>query len=145
MVSECLLRVFGRVDDFEGDEAGFRAWCFAICRNLLIDEARHRDRRPTLVAEPAGGCRVVALDDTADAALSEIGAAELTALLATLTSDQREVIALRIVADLSIAEVAEIVEKPQGAVKALQHRALRTISKRINDSPVSLRPEATLS
>ena len=44
--------------------------------------------------------------------------------LATLTDDQRAVLLLRVVADLSLAETAEVLGKPVGAVKALQHRAL---------------------
>jgi DNA-directed RNA polymerase specialized sigma24 family protein len=48
--------------------------------------------------------------------------------LLQLTPDQREIVTLRFVADLSIEEVARITGRPTGAVKSLQHRALRVLA-----------------
>jgi RNA polymerase sigma factor (sigma-70 family) len=58
-------------------------------------------------------------------------------LMSILTSDQRDVIALRIVADLPLAEVAKIIGKPVTAVKRLQARALRRLQREILDREVS--------
>ena len=58
-------------------------------------------------------------------------------VLDTLTPDQRQVLALRVVADLSLEQVAELVGKPVGAVKSLQHRALATLRRTISDQAVS--------
>ena len=52
-------------------------------------------------------------------------------LLDALTSDQRDVIALRIVGQMSVEEVATALEKPPGAIKALQRRALATLRRRL--------------
>lgn len=148
IVNECLVRVFSRVAEFEGDEAGWRSWCFAICRNLLVDESRRRERRPRLAdVEPDDGGMTAFADgaDTAEIAVSELGAEALVSVLATLTPDQRDVIALRVIADLSIRQVAEIVGKPEGAVKALQHRALRTLSRKLSGRAVSPSRAGTLS
>jgi RNA polymerase sigma-70 factor (ECF subfamily) len=58
--------------------------------------------------------------------------------LATLTDDQRAVLLLRVVADLSLAETADVLGKPVGAVKALQHRALARLRAALG--PVSQEP-----
>ncbi len=52
-----------------------------------------------------------------------------------LTPDQREVVTLRFVADLAIEEVARITGRPIGAVKALQHRALRALASTLTTEP----------
>jgi RNA polymerase sigma-70 factor (ECF subfamily) len=59
-----------------------------------------------------------------DVAMARADTAETLSRLAVLTQDQRSVLLLRIVAELSLAETAEVLGKPVGAVKALQHRAL---------------------
>lgn len=145
VVSECLVRAFARIDTFRGDERGFRAWCFSICRNLVIDDARHRARRPALVDGGDDRAEPVAPDDPAARTLDNLAADDLLAELDRLTVDQRDVVALRIIADLSIADVAAIVGKPESAVKALQHRGLRTLSRRMSTQAVSESTGATLS
>ena len=56
-------------------------------------------------------------------------------LLAVLSPDQREVVLLRIVADLPVEEVARILDKREGAIKALQHRALNALRRHIDRQP----------
>ena len=53
---------------------------------------------------------------------------EVRDLLAVLSPDQRDVVLLRIVADLSVEDVARLLGKREGAVKALQHRALAVVA-----------------
>ena len=57
---------------------------------------------------------------------------EVRDLLAVLSPDQREVVLLRIVADLSVEEVARLLDKREGAVKALQHRALAALRRHLS-------------
>jgi RNA polymerase sigma-70 factor, ECF subfamily len=124
--NEVLVRVFRGIGGFRGTQASFRAWVFRIARNVLVDEHRRRSARATMVLhEPA------TLDDTLDDAiavpdgLDRIGERErVEALLAVLTDEQREVLLLRVVAGLSVEETAETMERAQGAVRSLQHRAL---------------------
>jgi RNA polymerase sigma-70 factor (ECF subfamily) len=66
-----------------------------------------------------------------------LAAADLASLLGTLTDDQRDVLLLRIVADLSVAETAAVLGKPTGAIKSLQHRALAALARALTSVPVS--------
>jgi RNA polymerase sigma-70 factor (ECF subfamily) len=137
LANEAFLRAFQRVDTFAGDDSGFRAWIFTIARNLLIDERRRSDRRPhtidlddAVLTQEAGG-------DVEVEALDRFGADWLNQALEELSPDQRDVLLLRVVADLKINEVAEILGKRPGAVKALQRRGLAALKKKMQDEGVS--------
>ena len=64
-------------------------------------------------------------------ALDRLAVEEVHHLLDGLTSDQRDVLALRLVAQMGVDEVAVLLAKPPGAVKALQRRALATLRRRL--------------
>lgn len=125
--NEVFLRVFGAVERFEGTEGRFRSWVFSIAHNLVIDERRKRSRRPRAVAMDEAPEPTV--DGAEDAVLVALGDERVRHLLAGLAPDQRDVVLLRIVADLSIEDTAAALGKSPGAVKALQHRAMATLRR----------------
>jgi RNA polymerase sigma factor (sigma-70 family) len=125
--NEVFLRAFRGLGAFEGDEVRFRSWVFTIAHHLLIDDRRRRARRATTVPlgaapEPAAG------DDHVAVAL---GDERVRQLLAGLSPDQREVVLLRVVADLSLEDTALAMGKKVNAVKALQHRAMRALRNQL--------------
>lgn len=130
LADDVLVAMCRSIDSFDGGLAQFRAWVFTIARNRLVDERRRAGRRvdsrptePSDVTELAGavdvdvGVDVDAFDERA----------RIDALLSGLTDEQREVVVLRIVVGLSVEEVAAVVGRRPGAVRALQHRALRQL------------------
>ena len=130
LTGEAFLQVVRGLDGFSGDERDFRSWVFTIVHRRLIDERRARGRRPADPAPPedverhagAGG-------DVEREALGRIGDARVRAALAELPEDQRSVLLLRILGDLTVEEVARAVGKRPGAVKALQRRALQRLER----------------
>jgi RNA polymerase sigma-70 factor (ECF subfamily) len=116
---------------------------FTITRNLLIDERRRAARRPELVLVGSGhragfdlaGAGVPGGDVEADA-LAALGDDRVAELLAHLSPDQREVIALRVVADLSVEQVAAITGRGYEAVKALQRRGLAALRRALEREAV---------
>lgn len=132
--NEVFLRCFRALDSFTGDGAAFRRWAFSITRNLLIDAHRHRQRRPDEIFMPPPERLVAAAEDVA---LANLAHADLDEMLSPLTDAQREVLLLRLVADLSLAETAAIVERSVGSVKRLQARGLRRLQSGILGKDVS--------
>lgn len=137
VVSEIFLGAFTSIRRFEGDERQFRAWLFRIARNKIADSHRQAGRRPLTIAidqstdprfDLVGG-------DVEDDAEADFGRQRVESLLNELTEDQREVLLLRIVADLTVSEIATIVGKRPGAVKQLQRRALRRLEQLLNQQP----------
>lgn len=123
VLGEVFLQVARDLPRFRGDEDDLRRWVFTICHNRLLDARRRQARRPVVSWEP--------VPDRADRPAPDSFDPELVSALATLTDDQREVIVLRFVADLPLEEVARITGRKVGAVKALQHRGLDALGRRL--------------
>jgi RNA polymerase sigma-70 factor (ECF subfamily) len=134
LASETFLQIARGLAGFDGDEAAFRSWVFVIAHRRMQDARRSAMRRPQRT------------DSDADEVLSAIGAsgsvedevlgasrdAKLTAALDRLSDAHREVLALRVVGDLSVADAARVMGKSPGAIKVLQHRALRALREALD-------------
>lgn len=139
LTNEAFMRAFTRLGGFEGSESGFRSWVFTIARNALLDERRRRARRPAVDLhapvedQPVAGAERQALD--------RLGTEQVRALLDQLAPDQRDVLLLRLVADLSVDQVAAVLGKQPGAVKQLERRAVATLRRRLGaDDPEGSSP-----
>lgn len=116
-----FLQVARDLHRFEGDDGALRRWVFSVAHNRLLDARRRTARRPVVVSS--------AVPERPAPPPADPVAPDLVAALATLTPEQREVVVLRFVADLPLEDVARIMRKRVGAVKALQHRALEALSR----------------
>jgi len=129
LTADVFVTVAESLARFEGDERGLRRWVFAIAYRKVGESWRMTRRRKT---QPAPFHELAAWLPSGDAeaeALDGLSTAEALAAIARLGSPQAEVVLLRVVADLSVEEVAAIVGKRPGAVRALQHRALRRLAR----------------
>jgi|SRR5829696_426430 len=137
VLGETFLQVARDIPRFEGEEAGFRSWVFTVAHHRLIDARRHSARRPVeLSADPPEPEEPA--DDAAVEALERIGTERVHRILAALSEDQRAVLMLRFVADMSVEDVARAVGKRPGAVKALQRRGLAAVERLLTRGGVSL-------
>jgi len=137
ILSEVFLQAARDIARFEGEEPGFRSWVFTIAHHRLIDARRHSARRPVDLSPEPPEPREHA-DDAADEALAKIGVEEVQRVLAALSDDQRAVLLLRVIGDLSIEDVAKAVGKRPGAVKALQRRGLAAVKRELARKGVTL-------
>ncbi len=133
VTSEVFLRVFSSCRCFSGTEAQFRAWVFTIAHSRLIDGRRTKNRTPEMAVleEERLDGQGQTTAGAEEEAMSRLALDDVERLLGELTSEQRDVIALRLIAQMSVEEVATALEKPPGAVKALQRRALATLRRRL--------------
>jgi RNA polymerase sigma factor (sigma-70 family) len=130
LASETFLGVFTGLAGFSGDEDALRSWVFTIAHRRLIDDWRRRSRRPQL-ADDSGDLTLHAGGDAEDDALVRVGTADVHRMCAGLPDDQRSVLLLRVLADLTLEQVASVMGRSVGSVKALQRRGLRTLRNRI--------------
>jgi RNA polymerase sigma-70 factor (ECF subfamily) len=131
VVSDVFLGVVRGIDGFHGGETHFRSWVFVIAHRRLQDERRRYVRKPP--PQPGDDLPVVAGGDVEEDALRQLATERVHRLCDQLAPDQRDVILLRIVADLTIDDIAVVLGKTSGAVKQLQRRgfdALRRILER---------------
>ena len=128
LTSEVFLAVFPRLSTVTGGRAGLRTLVFSVAHARLVDELRRRSRQPSVHAlEPELDPRLS--PSAEDEALEALGVQRALDLLARLPDAQREVLALRHVADLSIEQVAEVIGRSPGAVKQLQRRGLLALKE----------------
>ena len=127
-----FLAALGAIDRFRDEGATFRSWLFRIAHNQLANALRTRSRQRTdprdLVREPATGgdpARLAALADDAR---------RLRAALGTLPEDRRQVVVLRFVDGLTAREIGVVLRRSEGAVRVLQHRALRDLATLLGTS-----------
>jgi RNA polymerase sigma factor (sigma-70 family) len=130
VAGEVFLQVVRGLPDFSGGKGEFRAWTFTIAHRRLVDDLRRRRRRPVEVSpadvvERAAG----AGGDVNEDAEARMADALVRAAIDELPPDQRSVVLLRIIGDLTIEEIARAVGKRPGAVKALQRRGLRRLER----------------
>ena len=123
LLGDVFLQVVRDLPRFRGDNDALRRWVFSIAYHRLVDARRRSGRRPALDDGP--------LPELCWAPPADLLDPDLVRALCELTADQREVVALRFVADLSIDAVAALTGRSQGAVKALQHRALAALAEHL--------------
>ena len=130
LASETFIGVFTGLAGFSGDEDGLRGWVFTIAHRRLLDDWRRRSRRPQLADEP-GDLTATVGGNVEDDVLLRVGAADVERLCGTLPADQRSVLLLRILADLTVEQVAQVMDRSVASVKALQRRGLRALRERL--------------
>jgi RNA polymerase sigma-70 factor (ECF subfamily) len=127
VASETWLQVVRDLHRFNGDEEEFRRWLFTVGRNRAIDAARARTRRR--VSPVADGLDGFADGQTVEEqVLDGMSVKKAIGLLAGLSQDQAEAVALRVIAGLDTPAVAGILGKSPGAVRVALHRGLRALA-----------------
>ena len=128
LTTEVFLRMLQHLPHFRFKNSSFQAWLFQIARNLVVDDFRRQNVRDH---EP-----IDEFLESDEEPLDEIAAVrmrcdELRDALLELTEAQFDVIALRFIAGLSIADVARSLKKSESAVKSLQARGLKSLRQRL--------------
>lgn len=126
LTAQVFLKMLEAIQSERAWHSSFSGWLYRIAHNLVIDHYRARDRQ-----------KQVSIDDVPhmhDAGTTPLRAAEialeaeaLRSAIRRLTDEQAQVISLRFLEGYSFAEIAEMMDKTEGAVKALQHRAVATL------------------
>jgi len=145
LLGEVFLQVVRDLGSFSGGRREFGAWVFTIAQHRLLDDARHAKRHPSVPAsDEVLEENLPTLDGAEHDALRSLSAEAVRGLVAGISPDQRSVLLLRVVGDLSLEEVARVTGKTLGAVKALQHRGLAAVKREMSPHAVSQGAPAAL-
>ena len=129
IVSQTWLDAAGSFPGFTGDAENFRAWLFTIAHHRIADHYRARARQPEHV-DLAEDDLPPASEATERDALDTLSSGEaVDALMRDLPRDQAEIVLLRVVAGLSVDQVARVTGRRAGTVRVIQHRALRRLAR----------------
>jgi RNA polymerase sigma-70 factor (ECF subfamily) len=134
MTQQVFLNVLKSISSYKWQGMPFTSWLYRIAHNQVVDFLRKRSRRATVpLDESIPSLR----DDPESAAMQRLEIEGLAVAAKKLTAAQQEVISLRFAAELSVAEVARVMGKSEGAVKALQHSAIVALRKTLSPGAVS--------
>ncbi|MEN8040351.1 MAG: sigma-70 family RNA polymerase sigma factor [Actinomycetota bacterium] len=130
LAGDVFIDLGRNLNAFRGDESGFRSWVFVIAHRHMSDELRKQKRITTNLATDSTENR------TKPPARARARNIDAFHLLETLTPDQQDAISLRVVAELSLDETAEVMEKSVETVQGLQRRGLSSIQKQVEHKGV---------
>lgn len=129
LAEECVAETFNRflqaLKDNRGPEKYLKAYLYRVAHNWIVDQYRREPIRPVELSEK--------LQDKKPGPEVEseqhFHQQRLRHALCQLTPDQQQVIILKYIEDWNNEEIARLIQKPVGAIKSLQHRALVSLRK----------------
>jgi RNA polymerase sigma-70 factor (ECF subfamily) len=129
LTTQTFMKMLESIKRFKWQSAPFSAWLFRIAHNLAMDHFRasRRWQPEEEVPEPRGSEQASAEEE----ALHSIGRKSMLELIDGLSHEQQQVLTLKFVFNFGNGEVATILGKTDGAIKSLQHRALVSLQKQI--------------
>jgi RNA polymerase sigma-70 factor, ECF subfamily len=132
LTTQTFLKMLESIGRFQWGSAPFSAWLFRIAHNLAIDyfRARRRWQPEEEVPEPPGAVESSAEDE----AIRALSSQSMFDLIEQLSDEQRDVLILKFVFDFSNVAAATVLDKTEGAVKSLQHRALASLQRHVAQS-----------
>jgi len=126
MTQQVFINALQSISSFKWKGIPFSAWLFRIAHNQVVDYLRKKAKRATV---PLDESRASSDSNPQLVAEHRLDIEQLLSATKRLTEAQREVISLRFAGELSIVQVAKVMGKSQGAVKALQHSAIVALRK----------------
>lgn len=132
LAAEVFCRMVEKLDTFRPRGRPLLAWLYTIARNLVTDSYRQNGRAQHLSLDEATPVAGEGENDLGRALDRHLEARRLARALTHLTEEQRQVILLKFIEDLSNAEVAGHLGKTEGAIKSLQHRALDALRRALH-------------
>ena len=129
MTQQVFLNAIKSISSFRWRGIPFSAWLFRIAHNQVVDYLRKKAKHATTSLD-----EVLVSNGNNPQLVAEqnLDIERLLSATKQLTQAQREVISLRFASELSIAQVARVMAKSQGAIKALQHSAIVALRKTLS-------------
>jgi RNA polymerase sigma-70 factor (ECF subfamily) len=133
LTEEVFLRVLDAIERFQWREAPFSAWLFRIAHNAVISQRRKEGARGR--SSPLSEALPVDSQGPEEMVATRLALNEVMKAAETLPEAQRRVISLRFAAGLSVAETARAMEKGEGNVKVIQHKAITKLREMLGQKP----------
>lgn len=127
MTSDVFVRAIETLDRYEQRGVPFLGWLYHIAHGLVVDYYRRQKKRST--EQPIEDIPLVAEHNPEAAAFANIRQEDLLQVIRQLTEEQQQVIMLRFIQGYNLSETAELMGKKPNAIKALQFRAVRALSR----------------
>lgn len=129
LTHEVFLSAWQKLPGFTFQGFPFSSWLYRIARNRVIDHYRTRKQHADINEVDEG---LLGIIDSHEAGVdSSMSLKKIYAAMKELNADQQDVLVLRFVDDLSPKEIAEVLDKTEGSVRIIQHRAVEALKKKL--------------
>jgi RNA polymerase sigma-70 factor (ECF subfamily) len=132
LASDVMLKMIESINKYHFRGLPFGAWVFRIARNRLIDLHRRRRRRGEVDLSETLSSALANPQALAERALER---GQIQIALKHLTDEQRQVITLKFIQGFDNSSIGEIMQRSEGAIKSLQHRALGSLRRLLYEGP----------
>ncbi len=130
LTHEVFISAWQKLPSYQPQGFPFSSWLYRIARNRVIDHYRTKKSHVSIDDEVAVPEELFGVPSNIDAVLDDgLDLAAIKAAMNQLTGEQREVIRLRFLDDLSPAEIAKVLDKREGTIRIIQHRAIAKLKK----------------
>jgi RNA polymerase sigma-70 factor (ECF subfamily) len=131
LVAETFYKALSNIHKFkwQGQGYSFASWLYTIARNQVIDQFRRRE--PLLLDEGSWEFITPGSGNPEDKVLRDVTREELLKAIQTLSPNQQDALLLRFQEGLKIKEIASVLDKKEGAIKALLFRGLKSLRKKL--------------
>lgn len=129
MTGETFVRALRKIGDYKVTGADFGAWLVRIARNLIYDNAKSARNRLEQLAEQFPESAMGSTDSTEDEVVAGLEHKDVVKAIDRLSPDQRDVVTMRFLQGMEVAEVADALGKKEGTIRTLQFRGLKSLQK----------------
>jgi RNA polymerase sigma-70 factor, ECF subfamily len=133
LTGQTFLKAFENIDSYEMRDVAFSSWLYRIAHNLVVDFFRREARRENVPIDDQPPT-VSPRGNPVETVLADLESERLYKAMHKLTHNQREVLVLKFIDNLSNAQVAEIMGISVGAVKSTQKRGLLSLNRILGNS-----------
>jgi RNA polymerase sigma-70 factor, ECF subfamily len=133
LTGQTFLKAFENIDSYEMRDVAFSSWLYRIAHNLVVDFFRRESRRENVPIDDQPPS-VSPRGNPVETVLADLESERLYKAMHKLTHNQREVLVLKFIDNLSNAQVAEIMGISVGAVKSTQKRGLLSLNRILGNS-----------
>src|SRR5450759_3296101 len=133
LTGQTFLKAFENIDSYEMRDIAFSSWLYRIAHNLVVDYFRRESKRERVSIDeqpPALSNQ----GNPAEAVMADLESERLYKAMQKLTYNQREVLVLKFIDNLSNNQVAEIMGISAGAVKCTQKREVLSLNRILGNS-----------
>ncbi len=131
LTQQVFLKAWENIDSYEIKNFPFSSWLYRIAHNLVIDYYRANSNHPQVGLEMADKNENEDQNDFIEKKLQILSVKEA---LKKLPQIQQSIIIMKFIEEFSNKEIAQILGKSEGAIRVLQHRALKQLKKYLNES-----------
>jgi RNA polymerase sigma-70 factor (ECF subfamily) len=132
LTHQVFVAAWKNMPNYEDQGYPFSSWLYQIARNQVIDH--YRLKKPDVSLEEEMVLEIPGSHDTEGQVEERLAIGKVQEALRKLSQEYQDVVIMRFVEELSVREVAQAVGKSEGAIKVMQHRAIKELKKILGDT-----------